>query len=336
VPNLARFILKPKFQFITIVCHPNADPDCIGSAYAVSSALGSIHPGCEVTFYAPEGISTSSKKLGDYLHFSAFSELPPRTDLFILVDTSSVEQAPAVKEAVEKKGVPYAMLDHHFPDPSTLKNSSFKIVRERSSACEVVFEAFGKKHFSSKALEGLLVGLMYDSRRFLTLPERSIQSASKMIKLGADAQLALQMLTPAEDPSEKIAKLKGVSRAKLYKMDEWIIAITYIGSFEATVARSLTNLGADLSLVVNDKGDLLRLSGRASDNFHKLTGLHLAKDVMQPLAQRYGGQGGGHPTAASVSLPRSSDEIIQAALDLITSSLFLKPQDVKEITSKNG
>jgi nanoRNase/pAp phosphatase (c-di-AMP/oligoRNAs hydrolase) len=336
VPNLARFLSKPKFQSITIVCHPNADPDCIGSAYAISSALGSVHPGCKASFYAPDGVGTSSKKLCDYLHLDPSPDLPQKTDLFILVDTSSVEQAPAVKESIEKEGIPYVLLDHHFPDPVTLKNSSFSLVRERSSACEVIFEALSKKHFSTKALQGLLVGLIYDSRRFLTLPESSIQSGYRMIKLGADASLALQMLSPEEDPSEKMAKLKGVSRMRIFKAGDWIIAVTTIGSFEASVARSLTNLGADLSLAVNEKGDLLRLSSRASDVFYKKTGLNLSKDLMKPLADRYGGHGGGHPTAASVGLPCGSDEIIQAALALIADFLFLEPQDLKEIQAKNG
>lgn len=348
--NLVRFLSR--FNNILIVCHPNADPDCIGSAYAVLTALNALYPEKHVTILATEGIGSSSKKMIDYLHLSSdISTRPPKTTsasenknknkkmnkndaLFLLVDTSSIDQVPVVKNLVESKGIPYAIVDHHTPVEKTVRNAAFSLIKERSSACEVVFEALGSRKLQPKALEALLTGLIYDSRRFLNRPESSILFASKLIRLGATPSLAIELLSSDDDPSERMAKLKGASRIKMYKADDWIISVTSIGSFESSVARAITTLGADVSLVLNCGKSGSRLSGRASDAFFKKTGFNLACDLMQPLAGIFGGQGGGHPTAASVNLKRGSGgEIVPKTLELLAVKISPKSK-LKEITVK--
>jgi len=49
-----------RFRHITIVCHPNADPDCIGSAYALLAFLRKRLPDRHAVVLASEGISTVS------------------------------------------------------------------------------------------------------------------------------------------------------------------------------------------------------------------------------------------------------------------------------------
>ena len=304
---------------ITIVCHPNADPDCIGSAYAISSAIGSIRPEPIVTIFAPDDVNAASKGLIEYLQVEISSSLPGRSDLFLIVDASSLDRVPVVKEAVDAGGVPYAIVDHHVGDRSTIRHASYSLVRKRSSACQVVLEALGKG-LEKKAAQALLVGLIYDSRRFLILPNESLRCASRLVRMGADASLAIRLLTPDEDPSEKMARLKGAGRLRLFKMGDWIVATTRIGSFEASVARALLNLGADVALALNDKGAEWRLSGRSSDAFLERTGVNLARDVMVPLTEA-SGHGGGHPTAASASGHKTQEDLISRALGLISRKL---------------
>jgi len=323
-----------KFRHITIVCHPNADPDCIGSAYALLAFLRKRLPDRHAIILASEGISTVSEKLIDYLQLRPATDLPEATDLYVLVDTSSIDQVPAVKRAVEDGGVPYAIVDHHVSDERTVGDAAFSLVKERSSTCEILFDALDKKSLDKKALQSLLVGIIYDSRRFLILPDSTILTASRLIDLGAEADLALRILSSEHDPSERMAKLKGAARLRLYKAGEWLIAVTNVGSFEASVARSLTDLGADAALVVNEEGKNVRLSGRSTDSIYKKAGLNLAKDIMQPLAESFSGQGGGHPTAASANLKGSSGEVTSAAMGLIASKLGIKGHAVKEIHTK--
>lgn len=319
-----------RFKRVAIVCHPNADPDCIGSAYALQEYLKKKCAGMEITILALDGVSGLTERLLAYLSLRVEEAIPKAIDLFVLVDLSSLDQLPPIKEASES-GIPYAILDHHVPDGSTIEKASLAMVKERSSTCEVVFEAMGACALSKAAMNALLAGLIYDSRRFLNLPDQSIRSAYKMMESGADPSKAIALLASEEDPSERMAKLKGAARLRLYKADRYNIAVTKVGSFEATVARSLTNLGADLALVAAENGKNVRISGRSTEAFRKSTGLNLAKDVMQPLAASFSGHGGGHPTAASANARCDSESMISSALDLVSKGLCTK---LKEINTK--
>ena len=323
-----------KFRNITIVCHRNADPDALGCAYALRSALIDAHHDGEITILTPEGVAAVSAKLVDYLKVPLATSLPGKTDIFVLVDLPSLDQTPDAKAMIEKKKIPYAMVDHHTTDPQTLKNAALAVVKVRSSASEIMFEALGRKIKEKKALEALLAGIVYDSRRFLLLPDTALQTACMIMKMGALYQPVLEMLFNEQDQSEKIAKLKGAMRMVLKKGGDWLIAFSYVGSFEASVAKALTDLGADISLVINDEGDSVRLTGRATDKFYKSTSLNLAKDIMQPLAEAFAGQGGGHPTAASVNIVATPEEALTMASGLIAKKLGLNRNDIKEIYTK--
>ncbi|MGQ9759337.1 MAG: DHH family phosphoesterase [Candidatus Methanomethylicaceae archaeon] len=322
------------FRHITIVCHPNADPDCLGSAYAISTSVESSMPGTSVKIYVPESVNAASSRLLDFLKIHLSTDIPPQTEVFLLVDTSSLDQVPAVKSHVMEKGTPYILVDHHVPDPQTINNAMLAVVWEASSACEIVYEILDKKTFTQEVLEALLVGIIYDSRRFLIRPDTSIITASKLIKMGAKAELALQILSPEQDPSEKMAKLKGSARIRLIRASSWLIAFTYVGAFEASVARALTDLGADLALVINESAEPLRLTGRSQEVFYNQTGLNLASDLMQPLAEEFSGQGGGHPTAASATLNVSTKRLIPRLLEILAERLHILRESMVEIDTK--
>jgi nanoRNase/pAp phosphatase (c-di-AMP/oligoRNAs hydrolase) len=319
-----------RFKRVAIVCHPNADPDCIGAAYALQESLKKKCRGMEITVLTLDGVNAVSDRLLAYLSLRVEDGIPPSVDLFILVDLSSLDQVPSIKQVISG-GIPFAILDHHVPDSQTLERATLAILKKRSSACEVVFEAIGAVSLSKTALTGLLAGLIYDSRRFLNFPEQSIKSAHKMIKLGADPSKVMALLATEEDPSERMAKLKGAARLRLYRADDYNIVVTNVGSFEATVARAITNLGADLAMVVAENGKDVRISGRSTETFFRSSGLNLAKDIMQPLAASFSGHGGGHPTAASANARCDGESMTSSALELISKKLGTS---LKEINTK--
>ena len=250
------------------------------------------------------------------------------------MDTSSLDQVPNVKSHIINNGTPYVLLDHHFPDPQTMNNATIAIVRESSSTCEIVYDVLKKQILTSEALEALLVGIIYDSRRFLIRPGQSIKAASKLIKKGVKAELAMELLSADQDPSEKMAKLKGAARTRIFRASSWTLAVTHVGAFEASVARALTDLGADLALVINDSAEPLRLTGRSHDHFYNQTSFNLARDLMQPLAEEFSGQGGGHPTAASANLKTSASSLLPRIFDLIADKLRIQKKSIVEIDTK--
>ncbi len=85
-------------------------------------------------------------------------------------------------------------------------------------------------------------------------------------------------------------------RQELYKIvdKDLIISVSKVGSYHASAAKALIDLGSDLSIVIN-KDKSIKVSMRASNRFYSLTNLHLGVDI----ASRISKKGGGHPTAAS-------------------------------------
>ena len=109
------------------------------------------------------------------------------------------------------------------------------------------------------------------------------------------------MLSLPMDPSERIARLKACQRAKLMKIDDWIIALSHVSAFQASAARALISLGADLAVVAGQVDDAVRISLRCTNEFHEKTGIHLGRDIAKPLGDYLHGMGGGHSISAGVN-----------------------------------
>ncbi len=332
MPELLEFLSS--YNRIALVCHPNADPDCIGSSYAIRSALRARSPSVAVSILVPDGINAASSKLLEYLDFEFASSMDGDCELAVLVDMPSLDQLPEVKELMILKKIPYAIVDHHTAEPRSLEGAVYSKLLATSSTCEIVYRSIPKKYLNRRATQALLTGLIYDSRRFLIQPNSSISAAMKMIHRGADFALALEMLLNEQDISERIARLKGVARVRLYRARDWIFATSNIGAFEASVARSLTDLGADLALVASGEDSTSRITGRLNERFQRSTSLNLASCVMHPLVDRFSGSGGGHPSAASAKVSALPEEAIAAALSLISERLGLSPGELKEISTR--
>ena len=333
MPDLLEFLSS--YGKVVLVCHPNADPDCIGSAYAIKSALKARSPSVSVSILTPDGVNAASSKLIEYLNLEFETSLGDACGLLVLVDMPSLDQLPEVKGLVASRKIPYAIIDHHTEESGCLDGAVYSRLMRTSSTCEIVYRSIPKKYLDRRAVQALLTGLVYDSRRFLVQPNASLKVASKMMRRGADFALALEMLLNEQDISERIARLKGVARVRLYRARDWIFATSTIGAFEASVARSLTDLGADLALVVSSEDSTSRITGRLNERFQRSTSLNLASCVMHPMVERFSGTGGGHPSAASAKVSAPPEEAVAAALALISEKLGLKPGEMKEISTRD-
>lgn len=231
MPDLLEFLSS--YGKVVLVCHPNADPDCIGSAYAIKSALKARSPSVSVSILTPDGVNAASSKLIEYLNLEFETSLGDACGLLVLVDMPSLDQLPEVKGLVASRKIPYAIIDHHTEESGCLDGAVYSRLMRTSSTCEIVYRSIPKKYLDRRAVQALLTGLVYDSRRFLVQPNASIKAASKMMRRGADFALALEMLLNEQDISERIARLKGVARVRLYRARDWIFATSTIGAFEA-------------------------------------------------------------------------------------------------------
>ncbi|HIP34761.1 MAG TPA: DHH family phosphoesterase, partial [Methanothermococcus okinawensis] len=95
---------------------------------------------------------------------------------------------------------------------------------------------------------------------------------------------------------------------------------------------TIVSIGADVSFVVavRKKEGEIRVSGRCRKSLSKR--IHIG-EVMEEVAKRLGGEGGGHREAAGLNAKydkdRSKDEVIREVLDLCYEVFKEKLQKVK-------
>lgn len=318
------FVLSLKPKNCVVLCHHNADPDAVGSAYALLYLFNALFPDVEVRVVAPEGVSSLSGKL--------LSRLPSITiysgfdcaDLAVMVDTCSFVQLGSVSDKVSTSSIPLVVIDHHLSSREVECRASLLMVSEGSSStAEIVFfmfEDLGIDVTKDVAL-ALLVGLLYDSRRFVFASSSSFRMAARLLECGVIYGDVLDILSTQMELSERIARLKAAKRLKILKIKDWIIALSHVSSFEASAARALIELGADLALIVGGEKGLVRLSARSTKRFYEETGLHLGRDLMQPIGKLIRGGGGGHATAAGANGVGDFESVLKICVKMLREKL---------------
>jgi nanoRNase/pAp phosphatase (c-di-AMP/oligoRNAs hydrolase) len=319
---------REKVRSVAILCHGHADADTYLSAYALSSILRKVLPEARVSIIIPDGMSTLTKRLAE-----TFPSDPPEErddyDLLIAVDIGNVELLGDWADKLRKSTGVRILIDHHPPQDHSPYEQTL-VDTGSSSAAELVYE-FSKQlgvSLEPKVSQALLVAILFDSQYLSIAGARTLRVVLDLIDIGAKLDEARASLRSAPDYGEVIAKLKAAKRSKIYKAKGWVIAVSTVGSFQSNVARSLTQLGADVALVVGVANSGVKGSLRAHQRFQTETKIHLGTDVAEEISKGRG-FGGGHPTAASFTLT-SGDEAgtISDFLALIGNLLAEKPIEI--------
>ena len=273
---------------VLYLCHRNADPDAIGSAFALAQAFGG-------TLGAVDDLSRTGEALANAI--GAKVNIDPGAedyDLIVVIDTSVRLQLGKIDLTN------YGVIDHHL-DEGLLKEALFYIQKPTKSLAEIVWTILKESQVKAtrEMALGLMVGMISDTGRFKRATSKAFQAASELLDDGGfDYEEALQILSVPADISRKIAVLKAASRAKIDRQKDWLIATTKINSFEGSAAMALVDLGADVAFVAGKHGDLSRISARAGREAIS-KGLNLA-EILCEVAQAHNGEGGGHRAAAAL------------------------------------
>lgn len=321
---------------IIITSHKNADPDSVSSAIVLSRFIQTItHKRPYIVF--PEGYNEVSKKivkeldLFNYIYDHDFllkTFLGHSDPLYIVVDASNSGQLGILKDLVLNSR--YILIDHHRPG-DLVYNATISLVDPLvRSTSELIYSVI-RRYYVFDALDAilLLAGIVYDTRRFLLASSNTFLVAGDLLRIkGVDYDFILDMLRVEMDISERIARLKAVQRLGFKKVDKYIIAYTYVGAFESSVARSIIDLGADVSIVASSNKEL-RIVARARKRFYKDLGISLGVDVMPKVGEYIGGSGGGHDTAAAASGTGDIDKVLEYTVLLITKLIKERVKNMK-------
>lgn len=292
-------------KLVVLLCHHNADPDAICSAYAFKSLLKQSRPQLEIEIGAAHGISRLSKHLLQYLPIEII-EYPntENANAIILLDTNTIQQLDNLAEKVKTGKAPIIVIDHHAAHPETLQLATLCITNEESSStCEIVYSFYKQANVKLGQTEAkaLFLGISFDTRHFVLANSNTLKNVAELIDSGVNVQETLPLLSLPMDFSERVARLKASRRVRLFKINEWIISLSHVSAYQASAARALIDLGADVAAVAGQKNESIEVSLRATREFSGQTGVHLGKDIAKPLGEYIHGMGGGHSTAAGAN-----------------------------------
>lgn len=312
-------------KFVVLLCHHNADPDAICSAYALASLLKQSRPKMDFEIGAAHGISRLSRHILQYLPIAVKTQPSvEKADAIVLLDTNTIQQLDNMAEKVRNSKSPIIVIDHHACHPETKQTAKICINNEEtSSTCEIVYEFYkqmGIKLGGNEA-KALFLGIAFDTRHFVLANSTTLKNIAELIDVGVNAQETLSLLSLPMDFSERVARLKACRRTKLFRIGEWIIALSHVSAYQASAARAMIELGAHAAAVAGEKNGTLEISLRSSLEFYKQTGIHLGKDVAKPLGEYLHGMGGGHATAAGVNGEGDIELGLKRCLSLLKEKL---------------
>ncbi len=323
--EITKIIDTLEAKLVVLLCHHNADPDAICSAYAFQSLLKQLMPKIEVEIGAAYGISRLSKHLLQYVPIDVRDQ--PRiekADAIVLLDTNTIQQLDNLAEKVKTAKSPIIVIDHHATHPETEQLATLCVTNEEaSSTCEIVYNFYKQANIKPNQTEAkaLFLGIAFDTRHFILANSSTLKNIAELIDSGLNVQETLPLLSLPMDLSERVARLKASRRVKLFKMKEWIIALSHVSAYQASAARALIDLGADVAAVAGQKNEKLEVSLRGTREFHKQTGIHLGKDIAKPLGEYIHGMGGGHATAAGANGAEDIEVALKRCLLLLKEKL---------------
>ena len=305
IREIIRLIEKEKAKKILLLCHHNADPDALCAAFALSNMLKRVKPDLKTEIAAAQGVSRLSKRVLEQLPVNLVEEPNfDEADVLVLLDTNTIQQLDDWAERVKESKAPLIVIDHHASHPETEKLSKICVADEAaSSTCEIIYRFFKELNveLTEKEALALFLGIAFDTRHFVLASSSTFKAVAELVDHGVNAEEALSMISLPMEMSERVARLKASKRMKIVKINNWIVAFSHVSAFQASAARALISLGAHVAVVAGERGESVRVSLRATEEFYEKTGIHLGRDVAKPLGEYLHGMGGGHAVAAGVN-----------------------------------
>ncbi len=297
------------YNNILYLCHRNADPDALGSAFALKEAIGG-------TVGVIDGCDRVASQIARQLNIEFVNEPKGDYDLVVVVDTSTPAQL---------NGFPlktYAVIDHH-ASTSLNEKAAFYLHRNKSSTAEIVLEVLkimGAPIMRRTAF-ALISGIITDTGSFRYASSDSFRAVAELIELsGIEYSEVMDMLSSVpQDVSMRIAFLKAAQRTTIERIEDWIIVTSQVSSFGGSAASSLISLGADVAFVASKKDDVVKVSARARREAQN-AGVNLAK-LMENVSAKFDGTGGGHEGAAGMDVPGEAENVLSACVEYVKKSL---------------
>ncbi len=283
---------------VPVLAGRNGDMDTIGSAISLAASNpGLLACGLHVGRLASrlcEELQAPFRKLSENPTW------PSKLGGIIIVDAAAESQT-GVKIP---EGIPICVIDHHDTCEWEFGPGDLELRGNARATTQMIFE-YLKNHspetLTNEVRKLLLAGLITDTGRFRHADESSLRTAANLLQ-NADfeyQEFVESIQTETMNASDRGAIVKALTRCQSIESGQWNLVHTYAGILEGRVAGLLVQAGAEVALVSRNRDGETRLTARAPRS-STISGIHLGK-MMQELAEKMGGEGGGHDGAAGWS-----------------------------------
>lgn len=292
---------------VVVVSHTNPDGDAIGSIVAMYHYLKKLD--VKVDMMVPNKFPEfydwipGSDKIVIYEKQTKLSQqLLKEADLVIALDFNSLQRLGTLKDIVEKVSCEKMLIDHHIDPDLDSFNYAFTTV-DTSSTAELVFQficLMGHEHLIDKQIgQAIYAGIVTDTGSYsfsCNRPETYLITA-KLVSLGVDAERIHKLIydTFSENRlrllgyaiSERMIVWSDLHTALIYLTKDDLTKYNYqVGDTEGLVNYPLSMKGINVSVLITEKDNQLRLSFRSKGSFS-----------VNDLSRKYF-NGGGHKNAA--------------------------------------
>ncbi|MFX1571268.1 MAG: bifunctional oligoribonuclease/PAP phosphatase NrnA [Promethearchaeota archaeon] len=331
IKNLLSFL---KNKRILITTHDLVDIDGFVSCFALKFFLTQYNKNINTSVYLPELLKSTKnfkKKFCEkFPKFTFKNEVPlsfSNFDICLILDTNNVNHVKFKNDLNSiPLEIPYIFIDHHYPNLKldTQNLESFNLIFDNfTSTVEIILTLF-KSYQQDLTLPYkflIIAAILTDSGFFKYGANETINNVSELLDEDIDIREIQILLKEDIDISEKIAKIKGLQRVKLIRESNYLIGISNVSSFGASVASMLITCGVDISLVYSKNNTGFRINARAKKVVCLQTGIHLGQ-ILREISDNC--EGGGHDGAAHISCNAEFDIILEKIIKKIRE--FLSPK----------
>jgi len=318
---------------IAILTHSNADPDAIASSYALFKIIKKLNPTCECYIVLHEGMSKLSRllirslSLEEYLFVSKWPSNTGPEVIIIVATASSTQLGVSSRYLSTSKCI---VIDHHETGDLITRGCISILISNAKATSEIITYIYALLNINidHDIATLLIAGILYDTKHLALADKDLLCTLLFLLEQEGSMTRARKALYKEVDISERIARIKASLRAKVFKYNETLIAITCIGAYEASVANSLLELGYDLVLVISSN-EHTRVIFRTTPRFIKLTGINVHRDIIKPVLEALGGSGGGHELAGGALVLADAREVYFKIIESLRNKLG---KELRELT----
>lgn len=274
-----------------VLLHGNADPDALGSAYAIYRAFP------DVAVAAFGGLDRVSKVIASKLGFTVLESADLGDyDIIVAVDSSSHDQL-----GVDVSGREVIVIDHH-SQSGDWEHCLCYIDEGKRSCAEMVFALLRSAGIMVErdAALALGAGMLTDSGHFRFANTDLLRAFAELMEAsGINMDEIMEMTDLEPDVSERISQLKGAQRLRFERVGEKIVAISLGSAHESAVCKAMLGIGADVAFVGSQRDERFRISARARQDLVR-EGFHLGR-LFDEVGGETSNSGGGHAGAAGLT-----------------------------------